>query len=174
MSVFLIERRGKAPAAWWLSAVALLWSAALPTAALGASTGRAPWAWLAPIVYGIGHVVCHQRPERSFAWASAVWPVCARCSGIYAGAAVGAVLGLVMPVAVVRTPTLARAWVAVGAIPIGLTLVFEWTTGQVPSNTIRALSGCVFGVVVGWLLTSFVGQSDEEGSDAHGAFSRLR
>lgn len=168
MSVPVIERHRDAPAAWWLSTAAVLWSGAVPTAALGASTGSAPWVWLASIVYGIGHVVCHQRPERSFAWGSAVWPVCARCSGIYAGAAVGAVLGLVAPLAVSGMPARARVWLVLGALPIGLTLACEWTTGQAPSNTIRALSGGVIGVVVGWLLTSFVGRREEGGTHVHG------
>ena len=50
---------------------------------------------LAAIVYGIGGVVCHQRPERSFYLWSTQFPVCARCAGIYAGAALGVIAELV-------------------------------------------------------------------------------
>src|SRR5678816_3926889 len=38
---------------------------------------------LAAAVYGLGGVVCHQRPERSFHWHGAQLAVCARCTGIY-------------------------------------------------------------------------------------------
>ena len=41
-------------------------------------------------VYGIGSLVCHQLPARSFHLWSAQMPVCARCAGIYFGAAVAA------------------------------------------------------------------------------------
>ena len=38
--------------------------------------------------------VCHQIPDRSFAWAGAPLAVCARCLGLYAGAALAAALPL--------------------------------------------------------------------------------
>lgn len=46
----------------------------------------------AAAVYGIGSIVCHQRPERSFHLFAVQMPVCARCTGIYAGAAVAALV----------------------------------------------------------------------------------
>src|SRR6185295_1848536 len=36
-------------------------------------------------VYAVGSVICHQLPERSFHLWAAQLPVCARCTGIYAG-----------------------------------------------------------------------------------------
>jgi uncharacterized membrane protein len=36
-------------------------------------------------IYLIGHVVCHQNPERSLWIGGAPLPVCARCTGIYGG-----------------------------------------------------------------------------------------
>lgn len=159
MTVTLTRLRASmAPAARWLSAVSLLWSGALPAAAAGASTANGPWVWLAPIVYGIGHVVCHQRPERSFMWGSAAWPVCARCSGIYFGATLGAMLGLIVPLTLVASPARARSWLVLSATPAALTLALEWWTGQVPSNAVRATSGGVAGTIVAWLLVSFVGE----------------
>src|SRR5215510_14625842 len=44
----------------------------------------------AGLLYTLGAFVCHQRPERSFHWAGAQLPVCARCAGLYLGAALGA------------------------------------------------------------------------------------
>src|SRR4051794_16866562 len=43
---------------------------------------------LIALVYGIGSVICHQRPERSLSLWHAQMPVCARCTGIYAGAVI--------------------------------------------------------------------------------------
>src|SRR5262249_27810059 len=67
----------------------ILWSVALPAAAF--SVVRAPSMIgyrFAFVVYGVGAVVCHQRPDRSFHMWTVALPVCARCLGIYAGAAV--------------------------------------------------------------------------------------
>ena len=44
-------------------------------------------------VYAIGSAVCHQLPERSFHLWRAQMPVCARCTGIYFGAVIGATAG---------------------------------------------------------------------------------
>jgi uncharacterized membrane protein len=44
------------------------------------------------LVYAAGSVVCHQRADRSFASCGLKWPVCGRCSGLYLGAAAGALL----------------------------------------------------------------------------------
>jgi hypothetical protein len=46
------------------------------------------WHPVGMTVYGIGQWICHQRPERSFHMGTVPLPVCARCAGIYAGAAI--------------------------------------------------------------------------------------
>jgi uncharacterized membrane protein len=112
------------------------------------------------IVYGIGSAVCHQLPARSFHLFGTQMPVCARCAGIYIGAAVTA-LGLFIVSAArrgrstqpmtygVRALTTDAASVRIvlliAALPAFATLVSEWTTGVAPSNTIRALSGFPLG-----------------------------
>ena len=45
---------------------------------------------LAALTYGIGGFICHRMPERSFHLGGLQSPVCARCLGIYAGAALAA------------------------------------------------------------------------------------
>ena len=40
------------------------------------------------IIFAIGAVICHQRPERSFFWDGQQFPVCARCTGLYLSGAV--------------------------------------------------------------------------------------
>src|SRR5437763_16382908 len=75
----------------------IAWALLLPVAPFAASQpAPAPfWYGLALVVYGAGGIVCHQLPARSFhAW-SAQWPVCARCTGIYAGAALSAIVTII-------------------------------------------------------------------------------
>jgi uncharacterized membrane protein len=47
---------------------------------------------MAIALYVAGHLVCHQRPERSFASCGHQWPVCGRCAGLYIGAAAGVLI----------------------------------------------------------------------------------
>jgi uncharacterized membrane protein len=49
------------------------------------------WLWISPPgIFGkadaVGYAVCHQIPERSFKIGERVFPLCARCSGMYLGA----------------------------------------------------------------------------------------
>jgi uncharacterized membrane protein len=54
-------------------------------------------------VYSIGSIICHQLPARSFHLWAVQMPVCARCTGIYLGAAIGAIAASVAPLK--RRPT---------------------------------------------------------------------
>jgi len=111
-------------------------------------------------VYGFGSVICHQRPERSFQVWSAQLPVCARCTGIYLGAAVGGMAAVLLRIKerprAGRTqatgPAGVRVALAVALAPALLTLVYEWTTGLTPSNVVRALTGIVLGLVAAWIV----------------------
>ena len=148
-----------------------LWVAALPLAAFAASRPSAPsivYAF-ALSVYAIGHVVCHQLPVRSFHLWSASLPVCARCTGIYLGAAATAIA-----IAVARRRRLAEARLVrrsakreggsakaggrarlillVAFVPTAVTLAFEWSTGVMPANWIRALAGLPLGAAVAWAI----------------------
>jgi uncharacterized membrane protein len=64
-------------------------SSAWLLALIGAPLGAGDWPGLAGLVYAVGALVCHQQPERSFHLGDAQLPVCARCLGLYAGAAAG-------------------------------------------------------------------------------------
>ncbi|MGE0704415.1 MAG: DUF2085 domain-containing protein [Vicinamibacterales bacterium] len=131
-------------------AIALAWALMLPLAAFSARppSGSARTA-LARLVYGVGSVVCHQRPERSFASWGVTWPVCARCTGIYAGAAAAALMFLVGKRRISPAASI-RPWVvvAIGALPSMATLVYEWTTGVTPGNVTRLVAGLPIGLGV--------------------------
>jgi len=143
---------------------ASVWLLALPLATYAATRVHASTVTdsFALAVYGIGALVCHQRPERSFHLWHAQLPVCARCAGIYVGAAVVAmaVAGRAIRGAAIQrasTPGLrererVRAVVAACALPTVATLLFEWTTGITPSNALRFAAGLPLGAVVSWLV----------------------
>src|SRR5688572_32097618 len=99
-------------------------------------------------MYAIGAVICHQIPERSFHLSGVQLPVCARCLGIYAGAAAGAVAGF----SLARRGTWRRAaaWrpTLVAASPTVITVMAEWTGVWLPSNWARAAAGAPLGFMV--------------------------
>src|SRR5258708_21326855 len=81
--------------------------------------------------YGIGSLVCHQLPERSYHLWTAQMPVCARCAGIYFGAVAGAIAGLFRTGTVGARARLLepRGILALSATPPLATLVSHGTTG---------------------------------------------
>jgi uncharacterized membrane protein len=137
---------------------AVSWAIALPAAAWLASHHELPQlAYALGVgVYGIGSWICHQRPARSFQMWAVQMPVCARCAGIYAGGAIGAIVasfaGLKPRATTAPRGISARQILIASAIPTMLTLVFEWTTGVAPSNWIRAAAGLPLGVAIAWVV----------------------
>ena len=103
---------------------------------------------LATIVYAIGSFICHQRPERSFHIEAAQLPVCARCLGVYAGAAVGTLSRIVPGL---DPPLGARAALLLGVVPTIVTIALEWTVGD-PGNVVRGAAGVPIGVAAAFVL----------------------
>jgi hypothetical protein len=150
-------------------AASAAWAAALPISVY-AATHLPPSLVLAAIVgmvYAVGSVVCHQLPARSFHLWGAQMPVCARCAGIYAGAAVAPIVPYVASAFRRTLPALrrmvrpkpdttydARLALLVGALPTIATLAYEWTTGVMPSNSIRAIAGFPLGAAVAAIVLS--------------------
>jgi uncharacterized membrane protein len=106
---------------------------------------------LGSTLYLIGAVVCHQRPERSFHWGVAQLPVCARCLGLYAGAAAGlvwwVVRGLRRPRAWPRRAALAV--LAAAALPTAVTILTAVAGLGDPPNLWRAALALPLGVAGG-------------------------
>jgi hypothetical protein len=128
-------RRGMVVTEW-------LWTASLAPAAYAASGARGGSVshLLALVTYGIGSVLCHQLPERSFHLWAVQLPVCARGTGGDVGAALAAgrrVSGWYgsRPVAALMA----------GSAPAAATIVYEWTTGDPLSNWARAATGVLLG-----------------------------
>ena len=122
----------------------------------------------AAITYVLGSRICHQISERSFHLGGAQLPVCARCLGIYAGIAAGAVFAILRGGAAglrrarLRWPH-PRITIAVGALPTLVTVVAEWSGAWQTSNAARALAGGPLGaavavVVIGALATVHYGE----------------
>jgi uncharacterized membrane protein len=144
-----------------LLAGSMVWAAIIPFAAFAASRtdGAALGYGFALGAYAIGHWICHQLPARSFHLWDAALPVCARCTGIYVGAAAASLAAVVRPTATnatnvtgALTATQARRLLLVALVPTAITLVYEWTTGTMPANWIRALAGLPLGASVAWLI----------------------
>jgi hypothetical protein len=152
-------------------AAAVAWALLLPLVPFLASRSHAAplAAGLLIAVYAIGGAICHQLPERSYQLWTAQMPVCARCAGIYAGAAIGAILA---SAPLKRRPTAAMAALMVGvghrfsgatrwrailflaALPTVATLLYEWTSGLMPAHWIRAAAGGCLGATVAWMVLS--------------------
>jgi len=140
---------------------ALVWAAAILLAPALTKAASAPADGLGLVIYMTGSVICHQRPERSFQLLGVQMPVCARCTGIYVGAALAALAALApLMFRRLRSPADSvpeRRWpgwaiALISAAPALATLVYEWTTGVMPSNAVRAASGVPMGAVVSWLV----------------------
>jgi uncharacterized membrane protein len=144
---------------------AVVWAVALPAAAMLASleSPGVPSYLSALTVYAIASIVCHQLPDRSFFLWGRQLPVCARCMGIYVGAA-GVPLIAAAAARLQRRTRLARlkpraSLAALAVAPTLLTLGYEWNAGTAPANWIRAAAGLTLGAVVSALVLAPV---DEE------------
>jgi uncharacterized membrane protein len=100
-------------------------------------------AQLGATMYVVGAFICHQRPERSFHLDSIQLPVCARCIGIYGGAALGVALQLVPGW---RPRVRPRALVVAAAAPTLVMVALEMADVWATSNAARAAAGIWLGV----------------------------
>jgi hypothetical protein len=130
--------------AWLL--VAPAWLAA-PPVSRGAALAIA-------VVYRAGAHVCHQDPARSFAMGGVPLPVCARCTGLYAGAAIGAIVALAgRRRTVIGTFGRARAGLLAAAAPTAALWISEWAGGAAVGNAARFTGAVPLGAAAAWLLS---------------------
>ncbi|HEU5258713.1 MAG TPA: DUF2085 domain-containing protein [Vicinamibacterales bacterium] len=103
---------------------------------------------IAGVLYALGSHICHQRAERSFHLFAAQLPVCARCAGIYAGAAIGSLLAVSGSIRERSGAVSPRMLLAAGALPTLITLIAEWSGAWAGGNDARAGAGVWLGVAV--------------------------
>lgn len=116
---------------------------------------------VAGVLYAAGALICHQLPDRSFHLRGIQLPVCARCIGLYGGAAMGSVAGAVAlgRRRLVRPPRLSprsMKWVATGvaAMPTLATFALEWGFGWPIANGVRAIAALPLGFAVAFVVVS--------------------
>jgi uncharacterized membrane protein len=119
----------------FLASIWIVLLVAAPVSGLGASVSG--------LTYAFGSLICHQRPERSFYIDAAQLPVCARCFGLYAGAALGVLMrGLTPTVPGLRLGLMAAA--APTAITWSSEVIGLWS----PTNLTRFVAALPLGAAV--------------------------
>ena len=118
--------------------------------------GAAAWLWVAGLIlapaalHPFGTFICHQRPERSFFISGTPLPVCARCTGLYVGAALAVPFALRGARAVSgRRAQFILAW---AALPTALTWTLEFAGVYPFSNAIRFAAALPLGCAAAWLV----------------------
>lgn len=96
--------------------------------------------------------LCHQDAARSFALDGHAMAVCHRCTGIYVGLALGALLAVAWRV----DPSRKATWLA-GATPLALQVLAAWAWPALDLWWLRAATGVIAGGTGGLLLASAVG-----------------
>jgi uncharacterized membrane protein len=116
----------------------------------------------AALLYESASRICHQKPERSFHLSGVQLPVCARCFGLYASGAAGAIGAWLLGRSYgTPNPGEARLLFA-AAIPTVATVGVEWIGLAQPSNLGRMMASVPLGAAAGWV---FVGMLLVEAQD---------
>jgi uncharacterized membrane protein len=135
-----------------LAVASVAWLAAILLAPLAIASDRPMLSAGAVGLYAAGARICHQRPDRCFWIHGRPMPVCARCSGLYAGAAFAAPLALVW--AARLSGRRARLVLAAAALPTLVTWSLEMAGRAHPSNIARLVAALPLGFAAAWLVVS--------------------
>ena len=100
----------------------------------------------ASTVYKAFSFLCHQIPERSFHLAGHQFAVCSRCTGLYSGFAVAA---LVYPLtrSLEHTDTPRRLWLILSAIPLAIDFALGYFSIWPNTHMSRFSTGALLGAV---------------------------
>jgi uncharacterized membrane protein len=152
--------RAASRAASILLAGALVWGAIVPLAprVAGAVTPHTSLAIVlgTAAVYQAGGLICHQRADRSFRTGAAQWPVCARCSGLYMSAGLGALVMLGVRRRVARAPAVAKGRAMLLLLGAGAPTAISWAAERsglpAAGNAWRAVLAVPLGLAVSALV----------------------
>ncbi len=113
-----------------------------------------------PALFPVGRYICHQRAERSFFIHGRQMAVCARCTGLYAGAA--AAVPFVLLLGAAALPSRRARWIlAVAALPTLITWTFEFAGLAAFSNLSRFIAALPLGFAAAFLVLGITrGRSD--------------
>ena len=147
------------------------WLAAAP--GLSADARSRPALWASAAAYRAGAVICHQQDARSLHVNGLRMPVCARCFGLYAGGAAGALLAAVWVLAARRPLRLPLARWRRAAVACGIPTLAAWAAehvaGLAVSGAARALLAVPLGAAVAAILTLWSGGAAFEDTPAGSA-----
>jgi uncharacterized membrane protein len=101
---------------------------------------------IASSIYKTFSFVCHQIPERSFHLAGHQFGVCSRCTGLYTGFAIAA---LVYPLArsLQRTDTPSRLWLVLATLPLVIDFALGYFSIWENTHLSRFLTGALLSSV---------------------------
>ena len=105
---------------------------------------------LATAVYLSAGLVCHQRDDRSFHTLDVKWPVCARCSGLYLAAPLGALAAIAGGRGLRRRRDLTA--LAFAAAPTAITFILEHGGLTPMTSTVRFIAALPLGAAVAWVV----------------------
>ena len=131
-----------------LVAASIVWPLLLATGA-AARIHSGP-SWIAAAVYMTSGLVCHQRDDRSFHTDDVKWPVCARCSGLYLSAPLGALAAFAGGYGLRRRRDLTV--LAFAALPTAATFVFEHGGLATMTSIVRFVAALPLGAAVAWVV----------------------
>lgn len=103
--------------------------------------------------------VCHQLPDRSPHVAGIAFAVCFRCYGIYWGLPIAALLFPAIDRRLRRFDRLAPFVLGASLLPVGVDWTLEAFGLVAGSQTVRLVTGLVFGLAAGYYLVSAIAGS---------------
>ncbi len=105
----------------------------------------------ASTVYKVFSLICHQIPERSFHVAGHQFAVCSRCTGLYSGFAVAA---LVYPLArsLKRNDAPRLGWLILAAVPLVIDFALGYFSIWANTHLSRFSTGALFGAAANFYI----------------------
>jgi hypothetical protein len=152
----------RAARAMLVAAVAAGWACWLTMApAVAAASQSRAAVWASAVTYRAGALICHQQEARSLRVGGVRMPVCARCFGLYAGGAAGALLAAVWVLAARRPLSLRLARWRWAAVACGIPTLAAWGSEHVAGLAVpgaaRALLAVPLGAAVAAIATMWAG-----------------